>query len=54
MAYRRRECVAVIYDARRAATTTPGTTLGASGMLMHVLPAGSRYDPRTGIATLPK
>ena len=48
------ESVAVIYDARRAAITAPGTTLGASGMLMHVLPAGSRYDPRTGIATLPK
>ena len=48
------ESVAVIYDARRTAITTPGTPLGASGMLMHVLPAGSRYDPRTGIATLPK
>lgn len=45
--------VAVVYDARRGAITPTGATLGASGMLMHVLPAGSRYDPRTGVATLP-
>jgi hypothetical protein len=31
----------------------PGATLGATGIVMHVLPAGSRYDPRTGVATLP-
>jgi cyanophycinase len=44
---------AVVYDARRS-TTTPGTgTLGATGILMHVLPAGSRFDPVTGVATLP-
>jgi cyanophycinase len=45
--------VAVIYDARASVVTPPGATLGASGMRMHVLPAGSRFDPRTGRATLP-
>lgn len=46
------ESVAVIYDARRSAITAPGTTLGASGVSMHVLPAGSRFDPASGQATL--
>ncbi len=45
--------VAVVYDARRAATTTSGTPLGGANVTMHVLPAGSRFDPRTGQATLP-
>jgi cyanophycinase len=45
--------VAVVYDARRATTTAPGTTLGATGVSMHVLPAGARFDPQTGVATLP-
>ena len=45
--------VAVVYDARRAATTTTGTPLGGTNVIMHVLPAGSRFDPRTGRATLP-
>jgi cyanophycinase len=44
---------AVVYDARRSATTSPGTTLGATGIVVHVLPAGSRFDPRTGEAKLP-
>lgn len=44
--------VVVIYDARRAERTS-GSQPGAAGMLMHVLPAGSRYDPRTGRATIP-
>ncbi|MEO7457124.1 MAG: cyanophycinase [Gemmatimonadaceae bacterium] len=47
------ESVAVIYDARRAAITPTGATLGASGMTMHVLPAGGRFDPATAKATLP-
>ena len=47
------ESVAVVYDARQASVTQPGATLGASGVVVHVLPAGSRYDPQTGIATLP-
>ncbi len=45
--------VAVVYDARQAAVTPAGTTLGAAGMSMHVLPAGGRFDPSTGRSTLP-
>jgi cyanophycinase len=45
--------VVVIYDARRAALTAPAHRLGVSGMTMHLLPAGSVFDPRTGVATLP-
>ncbi len=45
--------VAVIYDARQSAITAVGAPLGASGMTMHVLPAGSRFNPKSGIATLP-
>jgi len=46
--------VAVIYDARHAAITAAGTTLGATGVVMHVLPAGSSFDPATGKAELPR
>jgi cyanophycinase len=45
--------VVVIYDARGAQVTPPSATLGASGMRVHVLPAGSTFDPRTGAAKLP-
>jgi len=46
--------VAVVYDARKAAITPASSaTLGASGVRIDVLPAGSRYEPRTGKATLP-
>ena len=43
------ESAAVIYDAR-VATVTPQNApiLGASDVRMHVLPAGSTFDPRTG------
>jgi cyanophycinase len=44
---------AIVYDGRHSAATRPGAPLGASGIVMHVLPAGSRFDPRTGVATLP-
>jgi len=44
---------AVVYDARESTVTAPGVPLGAAGMRMHVLPAGGRFDPRTGRATLP-
>ena len=44
--------VVVIYDARRS-TVTQGSTLGATDVRMHVLPAGSRFDPKKGTATLP-
>lgn len=47
------ESVAIVYDARKATITPVGTTLGARGITMHILPAGSRYDPRSGVATLP-
>jgi cyanophycinase len=44
--------VVVIYDARSAVVTPVGQVLGASGLRMHVLPAGSTFDPRTGAAVL--
>ena len=40
--------VAVIYDARAGTITPSGSTLGAAGVRMHVLPAGSRFDPGSG------
>lgn len=45
--------VAVIFDARKARITPLSATLGASGVVMHVLPAGSTFDPRSGAARLP-
>ena len=48
------ESVAVVYDARKAAITPSGApALGAAGVRLDVLPAGSAYDPLTGKATLP-
>jgi len=45
---------AVIYDARPAArTASSAATLGATGITMHVLSAGSTFDPATGRARLP-
>jgi cyanophycinase len=45
---------AIIYDARHATITPPtARILGASGLTVSVLPSGSRYDPRSGSATLP-
>ena len=45
--------VAVIYDARHAVVTPASKTLGASGIVSHILPAGSTFNPRTGVARLP-
>ena len=46
--------VVTIYDARRATRVTKtDAPLGGAGMQLHVLPAGSTYDPATGKATLP-
>ncbi len=45
--------VVVIYDARRASITPASARLGASGITMHVLPAGSSFDPHRSTATLP-
>lgn len=45
---------AIVYDARRARVTpSAAPVLGATGILMHVLPAGSTYDPRSGVARMP-
>jgi cyanophycinase len=45
---------AMIYDARHATITAPAArTLGATGLTVSVLPAGSRYDPTTARAKLP-
>jgi cyanophycinase len=46
--------VVLIYDARRAAITSASAkTLGATDIAMHVLPAGSSFDPVAGRARLP-
>jgi cyanophycinase len=46
--------VAVVFDAREAQITPPAArALGAEGLRLHVLPAGSRFDPRSGKARLP-
>lgn len=44
--------VAVVYDARGATVTSGVPALGASDIRMHVLPAGSTFDPKTGTARL--
>jgi cyanophycinase len=45
---------AIVVDAREARVTGPkAPRLGASGIHLSLLPAGSTYDPRTGRATLP-
>lgn len=44
-----------IVDARHAELTgANATVLGASGVQLHILPAGSTFNPRTGVATLKK
>jgi len=46
--------VAVVYDARNSETTPASAhVLGGTNLRMHVLPAGSTFDPKTGRATLP-
>ncbi len=45
--------VAVVFDARHARVTPPAQVLGAEGIRLSVLPAGSRFDPKTGEARLP-
>lgn len=45
--------VAIVYDARKAAITPASSpVLGASGVQLHVLPAGSTFDPRTANASI--
>ena len=44
----------VIYDARRSRVTRVSQPLlGASGIQLHVLPSGSRFDPKSGRVSLP-
>ncbi len=43
----------VIYDARESTVTSKLGTLGVAGMVMHVLPAGGRFNPHEGEAKLP-
>jgi cyanophycinase len=43
----------VVYDARHSRVTPASQTLGATDIRMHVLPAGSQFDPRTGQGELP-
>ena len=42
----------VVYDPRQARLTTAAAPLGAAGVRLSILPAGSRYEPATGEATL--
>ena len=45
--------VAVVYDARQATLTSqPASPLGGANVRLHVLPAGSSFDPRSGTARL--
>jgi cyanophycinase len=44
----------MIIDARHARVSRPeAATLGATGLTLHLLPAGGVYDPRLGRALLP-
>jgi cyanophycinase len=48
------ESAAIVYDARQATVTpTSAPILGARDIRMHVLPAGSTFDPATGAVRLP-
>jgi cyanophycinase len=48
------ESAAIVYDARHATISSPSApVLGAVDVRMHILPAGSTYDPRTGEGRLP-
>lgn len=44
----------VVYDARGAIAGPASAPLGGTGIVTHVLPAGSTFDPATGRATLPR
>jgi cyanophycinase len=49
------ESAAFVVDARGAKVTPAGApALGASGLRLSILPAGSTYDLATGVATLPE
>ena len=44
--------VVIVYDARGAIRRADGSRLAASGVTMHVLGDGARFDPATGRAVL--
>lgn len=44
--------VAIVYDARHARVTPPGQSLAAADVRMHILSAGSVFDPLRGEAKL--
>ncbi len=48
------QSVVVIYDARGGSMTSAGSAvLGGANLRLHVLPAGAKFDPRTGNSILP-
>jgi cyanophycinase len=47
------ESVVVVIDAREATAGPSSAPLSAAGVKLHVLPAGSTFDPKTGRVTLP-
>jgi len=48
------ESAVTVYDARHGSiTSSRSPVLGATEIRMHVLPAGSTFDPRSGTARLP-
>lgn len=45
----------IVYDARKSSVTGPeASVMGASEMRVHLLPAGSSFDPATGNSELPR
>jgi len=48
------ESQVIVYDARRATVTAGGSSLGATGVEVHLLPSGSRWRPAAGAPTLPR
>jgi cyanophycinase len=49
------ESAVLVVDAREASVSGAGEArLGAAGVRLHLLPAGSAFDPRTGRAALPR
>ena len=47
------DSVVLIFDARGAKIDRADVPLGGTGIKFHVLPAGSTFNPKTGVATLP-
>ncbi len=43
-----------VYDARHARITRAGQPLGASGVVLHLLPAGTTFNPATARISLPR